>query len=118
MRRRPEIFVRRAEGISLSRDQGMNKEGTSNDFDLLKKTLLEKDLMKKPGNIFNVDETGLQLNNKPGYVVTKTGSKDVNLLTSVEKGENISVTACCIAKGHFLPSVCILKCVNKNLKRV
>jgi hypothetical protein len=43
MRRRPEISVRRAEGISLSRDQGMNKEDTSNYFDLLKKTLLEND---------------------------------------------------------------------------
>jgi len=39
--------------------------------------------MKKSGYIFKVDETGLQLNNKPGYVLTKTGSKDVHLLKTV-----------------------------------
>jgi hypothetical protein len=36
MRRHPETSVRRAEGISLSRDQGMNKEDTRKYFDLLK----------------------------------------------------------------------------------
>jgi uncharacterized membrane protein len=51
MRRHPEINVRKAEGISLSRAQGMNKEETAKYFDLLKKTLMENDLMKKPGHI-------------------------------------------------------------------
>jgi hypothetical protein len=49
MRRHPEISVRKAEGISLSRAQWMNKEETPKYFDRLKKTLMENDLMKKPG---------------------------------------------------------------------
>jgi hypothetical protein len=105
MRPHREISVRKAEGISLSRAQGMNKEVTSKYFDLLKKTLMENDLMKKPSYIFNSDETGLQLNNKPRHVLAKKGSTDVHLLTSAEKGEIISVIACCSA-GHFLPPVC------------
>jgi hypothetical protein len=65
--------------------------------------------MKKPGNIFKVDETGLQLNK-----IAKTGSKDIHLLTSVEKGETIFVITCCSTEGHFLPPVCIFKGVNKK----
>jgi hypothetical protein len=83
-RRHPETSVRRAEGISLSTDQGMNKENTRTYFDLLKKTLLENDLMKKPSNIFSVDKTVIQFS-KPGYVLAKKGSKDDHLLKSVEK---------------------------------
>jgi hypothetical protein len=111
VRRHPEIVVRRAEGISLSRAWGMKKENTGKCFELLKKTLLENDLMKKPGNIFNVDETCLQLSNKPGYVLAKRGSKDVHLLKSVA---TISVMACRSAEGHFIQPVCIFKGVNKK----
>jgi hypothetical protein len=75
---------------------------------------MENDLMKKPGHIFNLDETGLQLNNKPGHVLAKKGSRDVHFLTSAEKGENISVIACCSAEGHFLPPVCTFKGGNKK----
>jgi hypothetical protein len=109
MRRHPEISVRKAEGISLSRAQEMKKEETAKYSDLLKKTLMENDLMKKPSHIFNLDETVLQLNNKPGHVLAKKGSTDVHLLTSAEKGETISVIACCSAEGHFLPAVCTSK---------
>jgi hypothetical protein len=35
-------------------------------------------------------------------------------LTSAEKAETISVTACCSAGGHFLPPVCTFKGVNKK----
>jgi hypothetical protein len=113
MRRHPEISVRKAEGISLSIAQGMNKEETPKYFDLLKKTLMENDLMKKPGHMFNLDKSGLQLN-KPGYVLAKKGSTDIHFLMSVEKGETISVMACCSAEGHFLSPVCTIKGVNKK----
>jgi hypothetical protein len=87
MRRHPEINVRKAGGIPLSRAQEINKEETPKYFDLLKKTLMENDLMKKPGHIFNLDETGLQLNNKPGHDLAKKGSTDVHLLVYAEKGK-------------------------------
>jgi hypothetical protein len=35
-------------------------------------------------------------------------------LTSAEKGETISVIACCSAEGHFLLPVCTFKGVNKK----
>ena len=37
--------------------------------------------MNKPQNIFNMDESGIQLINKPGKVVTMEGAKDIHVLT-------------------------------------
>lgn len=56
-----------------------------------------------------MDETGLQLNNRPGIVLAEKGSKAVATTTSTEKGETITVIACCNAKGNFLPPACIMK---------
>lgn len=44
-------------------------------------------MFNKPDSIFNVDETGLQVNNRTGYVVDQKGSKDVHAISSGEKGE-------------------------------
>ncbi|CAH2007076.1 unnamed protein product [Acanthoscelides obtectus] len=61
-----------------------------------------------------MDETGVQLLNKPSKVVTKKGSKDVHVLTSKERGENVTVIACCSADGTFIPPVLIFKGVNRK----
>jgi hypothetical protein len=70
--------------------------------------------MKNPLNSFSVVKRGLQLNRKPGYILAKTGFKDVNLLTTVEKGETISIIICCSAEGHFQPLARIFKSANKK----
>lgn len=114
LKRNPDISVRKSEGLSLSRAQGLTREDADAYFNLLKSTLEENCLMQKPSNIYNVDETGLQLNNKPGLVLAEKGSKDVHKLTSGEKGENITAIVCCNAEGNFLPPVCIFKGVNKK----
>jgi hypothetical protein len=75
---------------------------------------MELDLMKKPGHIVNLDETGLPPSYKPGLFLSKKGSTDVHLLTCAEKGETISVIACCSTEGHFLPPICTFKGVNKK----
>nr|XP_023020198.1 uncharacterized protein LOC111508813 [Leptinotarsa decemlineata] len=61
-----------------------------------------------------MDETGLQLNNKPGKVVALKGSKNVTSVTSGEKGETISVLTCVNKEGTFLPPFCIM--IGKNSK--
>ncbi|KAK9679602.1 DDE superfamily endonuclease [Popillia japonica] len=75
---------------------------------------LVRDIIAVPENIFNVDETGIQLINKPGKVLTAKGAKDVHVITPREKGETISLVACCSAEGRFLPPVIIMKGVNKK----
>ncbi|CAK1599571.1 unnamed protein product [Parnassius mnemosyne] len=93
----------------------MNKLEVDAYFELLESILTVDDGVLKPSCIFNMDETGLQLNNRPGHVLAEKGSKAVSTVTSTEKGETITVIACCNAEGTFLPPACIMKGKNKNL---
>ncbi|KAJ8976639.1 hypothetical protein NQ317_011147 [Molorchus minor] len=92
--------VRQSEGLSLARSKGMCREEVNSFYDLYK-TLLENDLMDKPDRIYNMDESGIQLNNKPGKVIATKGCKDVHVLTSVEKGKCLN--NCVWLKTHFVP---------------
>lgn len=112
--RNSELSIRQAEGLSLARAHGMNREDVNHFFTLLEQTMTEHNLFDKPSHIFNMDETGVQLINKPGKVITSKGSKDVHVLTAKEKGENVTVIACCSADGKFTPPTLILKGVNRK----
>jgi hypothetical protein len=72
-------------------------------FNMMEKVVAENNLFDKPGNIFSMDESGVQANNKNASVITGKGSKSVHVLTSGEKGENVTVIACCNSAGQFLP---------------
>lgn len=109
LRRNTELSVRKAEGISRARTQGMNIKEVSDYFDLLKEVLEKNELTDKPSRIWNADETGIQLNNTPGEVLAGKGSRDVQVVTSSEKGETITVLVCCNAEGQFLPPYCIMR---------
>lgn len=112
--RHPDLSVRKSEGVSLARIQGMNRDEIKEYFNLLSTLMEENDLVNKPGSIFNMDESGLQLNSRPGIVVAEKGSKTVPVVTSSEKGETITVLACCNAEGMFLPPFVVMKGVNKK----
>lgn len=114
LRRNKELTIRKSEGLSLARAQGMNRDDVGQFFNLLLQILTENDLLDKPGKIYNVDETGIQINNKPGKVIASKGAKDIYSLTSAEKGENVSLISCVNAEGYFLPPVLIFK--GKNTK--
>lgn len=114
MRRNPSLRIRQAEGVSKARATGLNKKDVSDYFDLLYFTMEKFDLLGKPCNIYNMDETGLSLNNKPGKVVAAKGSKNVPSLTSGERGETITVVTSCNAEGTFLPPYCIFKGKNRK----
>lgn len=114
LRRNPDLSIRKAEGLSRSRMLGMTREAVKNYFDLLEQVLQENNLFDKPGSIYNVDETGLQLNTRPSLVIAEKGSKVVTTPTPQEKGETITVISCCNAEGYFLPPACIFKGVNKK----
>lgn len=102
------------QGQSIQRGKGLSRAEVAKFFDLLIAVLIENDLLDKPEKIFNMDESGVQLNNKPGKVLAKKGTRAVKSLTFGEKGETITVVACCNAIGNFLPPVLIIKGVNKK----
>ncbi|KAB0801683.1 hypothetical protein PPYR_03869 [Photinus pyralis] len=114
LRRNPELAIRRAEGVSLARAEGTTRERVADFFKLLQHIFEENSLFDKPGRIYNMDETGCQLNNNPGYVIASKGSKLVSSITSGERGETITVIACCNAEGNFLPPSCIMKGKRKK----
>lgn len=107
--RHPDLSLRKAEGVSASCAVGLNHEVVNAYFNMLGTLMAENNLFQKPANIYNMDETGLQLNNKTGFVIAEKGSKNIHSLTSGEKGETITIIACCNAEGAFLPPACIFK---------
>lgn len=114
LERNQDIKIRKSEGISIARLRGMNRNDIESYFNLLETVLKDNELFAKPSNIFNMDETGLQLNNRPGNVLAMKGSKAVAIITSTEKGETVTVIACCSAEGVFLPPALIMKGKNKK----
>ncbi|XP_022829248.1 uncharacterized protein LOC111358362 [Spodoptera litura] len=114
LERNTELSIRQAEGLSVARAQGLNRDEVNKMFELLLKVMTEHDLLNKPDRIYIVDETGVQLNNSTGKVIATRGARVVHSVTSGEKGETLSVIACCNAVGNFLPPVVIIKGVNKK----
>lgn len=115
LRRNPILTVRKPEGMSLCRAEGMTRDRVNSYFDLLRNVMEENNLFDQPGRLFNMDETGLQLNNSPIHVIATKGSKLVPSITSAERGETITLIACCNAEGNFLRPSCIMKGKYKKL---
>lgn len=114
LRRHPNLSIRKSEGLSMARGMGLTREAAQTFYDLLEKEINDYKLQDKPQNIFNVDESGIQLINKVGEVVAKKGAKVVQKLTTGEKGETVTLVCCASAEGRFLPPAIIFK--GKNLK--
>lgn len=114
LRRNKQLSIGKYEGISKNRYCCMSK--TVKDYsDLLEKTLVDNNLNTKPGHIFNMDESWLQLNYNPVDVIAVPGYKCVSTVTSGRKGE-ISVVTCCNGEGNFIPPYCIFKGKNKKVE--
>ncbi|CAI8040325.1 Tigger transposable element-derived protein 6 [Geodia barretti] len=74
-------------------------------FDLLERTLEENELTDHPGQIFNMDESGMPLDPKAPKVVAERGSS----VTTVGSGNKSQVTivGCCSATGLCMPPMVI-----------
>lgn len=75
----------------------------------------ENNLIGRPGHVYNMDVTGLRLNNKPSSVLAIKRFKNATSITSCEKEETISVLACVNGEGSLLPPYSIMK--GKTLKQ-
>ena len=69
--------------------------------------MVENDLLDKPGQIFNVDESGMPLNPKPVKCVFKRGIKDP-LAPSCGDKSQITIVGCISASGGCTPLMVIL----------
>lgn len=98
------MTLRSAVPLSLARARASDPEMLTHYFDLLEQTLHENNLIGKPGQIFNMDESGMPLSPKHPKVVAQKGSS-VSGTGSGDKTQ-ITVVACISAAGFcFLPMV-------------
>ena len=96
MSRQGDLTLRRGNPIANVRMDCLNEEIMEDYFIMLKKTLLENDLMDKPEQIYNVDESGMPLDHRPPKVVSQKGQKKVRSRTSGNKSQ-----ICVSATGHM-----------------
>jgi len=103
--RHPNLSLRTAAPMSLVRAQASDPEMVSRYFDLLEQTLVENDLKGKPGQIFNMDKSGMPLDPKSPKVVVERGS----VAAAVGSGNKSQVTivGCVNAAGACIPPMVV-----------
>ncbi len=82
-------------------------------YDLLEQTLVDKDLLDNPLQIFNMDETGMPIDPIPTKVVVLKGTKHPTSVTTGNKAQ-VTVVACCNAAGYIMPPMVVVD--RKTLK--
>ena len=92
----------------MQRAVGFNQAKVKRLFDELKRLMFDdRKQVTRSGNIFNVDETGYTVCQKPGKVITTCGKRFVGAITSGEKGRTITAVCCCSADGAYVPLMLI-----------
>lgn len=105
-RRHPNVVLRAPASLSRSRYLATNEEMISRHFDMLEKYLFYLDLDSKPGQVINMDESGLPLNPKPLKTLNQRGVKKPSAFTSLGKTQ-ITVVGCVSASGICIPPMVI-----------
>ena len=115
MVRQSQLSLREGDATANVRMDCLNPEAMKQYFDLLKDVLEENDLMDSPGQIYNVNETGMPLDHQPPKIVTKKGQKKVRCRTS-DNISQIIVIGCVSASGQAIPPFVIFdsKSLNKE----
>ena len=95
------------QALSHCRALCSNKETISDFFGKLGAIYGKLNLISKPMQIYNSDETGVTIVHKPTKVVAELGRRNVYSITSAEKGRTHTVLSCVSASAFVLPS-CIV----------
>ena len=105
--RHPNLTLRAPAPLSRARANVTDPEVVSHYFDLLAQTMADNDLLDKPCQIFNMDESGMPLDPKQVKGVFQRGVKNVLAPSSGDKTQ-ITVVACISAAGSCMPPMVIL----------
>ena len=105
-RRHRNVTLRVVAPLSLSRAKASDVAVIDKYFDMLEATLLEYDLLDKPCQVFNVDETGLPLDPKALKLVCHVGTKNSVAVCAGNKSQ-ITVVGCVSAAGYCIPPMVI-----------
>ncbi len=110
--RHPEITLRKPEPCSLSRATSFNAHNVRTFFENLAAVLKKHPRLAEGTRIYNLDETALTTVQTPEKVLTTKDTRQLNSMTSGERGT--LVTACCIicSDGTYLPPSMVFPRVN------
>ncbi|XP_065645495.1 uncharacterized protein LOC136075970 [Hydra vulgaris] len=106
--RHKNLVLRKPEGISSVRHQCMSMPKVTKYFYSLLEILSDTCALLKPSLIWNMDESGLQMDFKPPKIITKRGTKQLQSRTS-RKRETITIIAAVNAAGGLVPPHFIVK---------
>ena len=102
--RHPQISLRTPQALSYSRAT----TATIDDFFAKLGSLYGcLNLIAKPMQIYNINETGISVMHKPGKMISKVGRKHVYSLTSGEKERTHTVIVCVSTSGNAIPPLMI-----------
>lgn len=104
--RHSNLSLRSASLLSNARVKGSTPDIIDAYFDILEDTLVEYNLLDKPGSVFNMDETGMPFNPKGLKVVAEKGVKNVSSISS-DKKTQITVVGCISAAGFAIPPMVV-----------
>ena len=93
--------------LSYARALNSTKEVVTDFFGKLGSLYGRLNLISKPMQVYNADETGVTVVHKPGKVIAELGRRHVYSVTSAERGRTHTVLYCISATGFVLPP-CII----------
>ena len=106
--RHEDLTLRKPDKLDRRRNNMSKKSVVDSHFQLLKETLEQHDLLNKPSHIFNVDESGMEMDNVTGKVVVNRKTKHTYQESSGDR-EHITVNVCASASGQVLPPMIIFE---------
>ena len=107
MRRFPNLTLRSPHPLSFARAKACTDEAIKSFFEKIGGLYARLNLLSKPMQVYNSDETGISIVHKPGRVVTEMGKKKVWAVTSGERGKTHTVITCVSASGQAIPPMMI-----------
>ena len=101
MARQATLILHTPQALSYSCAVSSNKETINDFFAKLGAIYGQLNLIAKPSQIFNADETGVTIVHKPSKVIAQIGRHNVPSITSADKGKTHSILACVSASGQI-----------------
>lgn len=103
--RHPQLSIRTPQGTSISRAVGFNRPKVEQFYELYKECLQVNSY--SANNIWNVDESGITNVQRPGKIVATKGARQVNKMTSAERGFTVTIVCAMSAAGQYIPPMII-----------
>ena len=100
VRRNPKLTIRSPQSLSYCRALSGNKEAIADFFGKLGSLYGKLNLVSRPMQNFNSDETGVTIVFKPNKVVAELGKRHVYALSAVERGK--TSLFCYVSKQQVL----------------